>query len=130
VERRPGRPRLHWCALTSLGWSYRIPALSAVQTKAICYEGSQQLTTTSGFSYIFTDPSGLRTIRPGEHGDAEPGLRLCLEPATYKRIVRGDDFFGATISGANGFTGGTVTVGEWMARFTTSLLMAGRPVSA
>src|SRR6202034_3461187 len=49
--------------LDALGWSYRIPELSAVQTKFICYingGGGSTLTTYVWLSYIFTDPSGLR----------------------------------------------------------------------
>ncbi len=99
-------------ALTSLGWSYRIPALSAVQTKAICYEGSQQLTTYVWLSYIFTDPSGLRhNLGLANTETLNPDCVYVWNPQPYSVLSGGDDFYGATISGANGFTGGTVTVG-------------------
>jgi len=105
-------PTTFGVALTSLGWSYRIPALSAVQTKAICYEGSQQLTTYVWLSYIFTDPSGLRpNLGLANTETLNPDCVYVWNPQPYSVLSGGDDFFGATISGANGFTGGTVTVG-------------------
>src|ERR1700728_2040538 len=98
--------------LDALGWSHRIPELSAVQTKFICYingGGGSTLTTYGGVGCILTDQSGLRhTLGLANTETPNPDCTYPTQP--YNVLSGGDDFYRATISGANGFTGGTVTV--------------------
>jgi len=95
-------------ALNSLGWSYRIPALTANQTQATCNTTSGTLTTDVWFNYIFTDPSGLRhNLGLAHTATLNPDCVYVWSIEPYSVSSGGDDFYGATLNETNG----AVTVG-------------------
>jgi RHS repeat-associated protein len=71
--------------------------------------GGSTLKTYVWLSYIFTDPSGLRH-NLGLANTETPNPDCTYPTQPYNVLSGADDFYSATISGANGFTGGTVTV--------------------
>lgn len=95
-------PLIEGAALISLGWSYRIPELTAVQTQAICYQGAQQLTTNVWLNYIFTDPSGVRHDLGLAHTAALQPPECVYVWQPYSVSSGGDDLYGASLNQANG----------------------------
>jgi len=100
--------------LTSGGWSYRVPELTAVQKQAICYVnggGGRTLTTNVWADYIFTDPSGVRhNLGVANTETLNPDCSYVWNPAPSNVLSGGDDFYSATLSDTTGFTGGAVRV--------------------
>jgi RHS repeat-associated protein len=98
-------------ALTSLGWSYRIPELTANQKQVTCQAQptNETLTTNVWADYIFTDPSGSRHNLQVAH--TEPLNGDCVYAQNPVNVSNGgDDFYSASLNETNGAAGGAVTV--------------------
>jgi hypothetical protein len=103
-------PTIGGVALTSGGWSYSIPELTAVQKQAICHlSPTETLTTNVWADYIFTDPSGTRHNLGLAHTETlNPDCSYVWNPAPYSVPSGGDDFYSATL---NQTTGAVTVVG-------------------
>jgi RHS repeat-associated protein len=98
-------------ALTSGGWSYRIPELTANQKKVTCQTqgNNETLTTNVWADYIFTDPSGSRhNLQVAHTAPLNGDCVYATEP--YNVSSGGDDFYSASLNETNGAAGGAVTV--------------------
>jgi hypothetical protein len=96
--------------LTSGGWSYRVPELTANQKQAICHlVGTGTLTTNVWADYIFTDPSGSRhNLGLAHTATLNPDCTYVWNPEPYSVSSGGDDFYGASL---NQTTGAVTVVG-------------------
>ncbi|HEY2547184.1 MAG TPA: RHS repeat-associated core domain-containing protein [Candidatus Acidoferrum sp.] len=96
-------------ALTSLGWSYRIPELTANQKQVTCQQqpSNETLTTDVWADYIFTDPSGSRHNLNVAH--TAPLNGDCVYAQNPVSVSSGgDDFYSASL---NQTTGAVAVVG-------------------